>query len=264
MSRKPYPTDLSDTQWKVIEPMIPPAKPGGRPRTVNMREIVNGILYTLRSGCAWRLMPHDLPVWSTVYDYFRNYRIAGHWQRIHDALRGRLRCEQGRQESPSAAIIDSQSVKTTEKGGVRGYDAGKKINGRKRHILVDTIGLVLAVVVHEASIQDRDGAKLVMEKIKGSFARLILIWADGGYRGKLVDWTKEFAGWTLEIVKRNDDVKGFKVLPRRWVVERTFGWLGRYRRLSKDYEQRTDHSEAMIHLAMINLMCRRLAAKKPM
>lgn len=148
------------------------------------------------------------------------------------------------------------------KRGPRGYDAGKKINGRKRHLVVDTIGLILAVVVHEANIQDRDGAKLVLERLKGCFPRLALIWADGGYAGKLVEWVKQFASWTLEIVKRNDDLKGFYVLPRRWVVERTFGWLGRYRRLSKDYEQRTDNSEAMILLAMINLMSRRLGRAK--
>lgn len=259
MSRTPYPSDIDDGQWKVIAPLIPPAKPGGRPRTVDMREILNAILYVVRSGCAWRMIPHDLPIWSTAYDYFRQFREAGIWQCIHDALRGQVRHQQGREESPSAAIIDSQSVKTTEKGGPHGYDAGKKINGRKRHLVVDTIGLVLAIVVHEASIQDRDGAKLVLEDLKGRYPRLSLIWADGGYAGKLIDWVKEFANWTLEIVKRNDDLKGFHILPRRWVVERTFGWMGKYRRLSKDYEQRTESSEAMILLAMINLMSRRLA-----
>jgi putative transposase len=164
----------------------------------------------------------------------------------------------GREPEPSAAVIDSQSVKTTETPGVRGYDAGKKVNGRKRHLLVDTLGLVLMVVVHAANIQDRDGARLLLEKARGRFPRLRLIWADGGYTGKLVDWVKTLCLWVLEIVKRSDDVKGFQVLPHRWVVERTFGWLGRYRRLSKDYEGLPESSEAMIYIAMIHLMVRRL------
>ena len=167
---------------------------------------------------------------------------------------------EGRQPSPSAAIIDSQSVKTTEQGGLRGYDAGKQINGRKRHIVVDTIGLLLAVVVHAANIQDRDGAKRVFSKLKGKFPRLKLIWADGGYSGQLVDWVLQFGKWILEIVNRPKDQKGFVVLPRRWVVERTFAWLGRYRRLSKDYEHLCDTSESMIQIAMIHLMLKRLSA----
>jgi putative transposase len=163
----------------------------------------------------------------------------------------------GRKPEPSAVVLDSLSVKTTETPGVRGYDAGKKIKGRKRHILVDTIGLLLIVLVHTANIQDRDGAKLVLEQVKGTFSRLQLIWADAGYSGKLIDWTKIVCGWVLEIVKRSDDVKGFKVLPHRWIVERTFGWLGRYRRLSKDYEGLTESSQALIYAAMIHIMIRR-------
>jgi len=259
MKRQGYPSDLSEAQYERIAPLIPQPKPGGRPREVDMREILNGILYVVRSGCAWRLMPHDLPNWNTVYGYFRRFTKAGIWKSINDQLREKVRKEAGRKPTPSAAVIDSQSVKTTEKGGLRGYDAGKKINGRKRHIVVDTMGLILTVLVHEASIQDRDGAKLVLEQFRKGFTRLKLIWADGGYAGKLIDWTKKEIGRTLEIVKRSDDVKGFTVLPRRWVVERTFGWLGRYRRLSKDYEELTQSSEAMIHIAMINLMSRRLA-----
>ena len=258
MNRTPYPSDLADAQWERIAPLIPKPKPGGRPRTVTMREILNAIGYVVRSGCAWRMMPHDLPPWQTVYGYFRAFRAFGLWKRIHDHLREQVRVACGREPTPSAAIIDSQSVKTTEKGGLRGYDAGKKINGRKRHLVVDTLGLIIALVVHEASLQDRDGAKLVLEHLRKGFRRLQLIWADGGYAGQLIEWTKKRLHCTLEIVKRNHDLKGFHVLPRRWVVERTFGWLGRYRRLAKDYEQRTDNSEAMILIAMINLMSRRL------
>jgi len=179
--------------------------------------------------------------------------------KINDILRRRVRVAAERQEEPSAASIDSQSAKTNEQGGTDGYDAGKKIVGRKRHILVDTMGLILAVVVHSAGIQDRDGAKLVFEKIKRDLPRLELIWADGGYAGKLVEWVKSECGWVLEIVKRSDDVKGFKLLPRRWVVERTFAWLGRLRRMSKDYEFHPETSDSMIYLAMINIMTRRLA-----
>lgn len=178
-------------------------------------------------------------------------------------MRAQLREISGRDAEPSAGIIDSQTVKTTEKGGVKGYDAGKKINGRKRHILVDTMGLILMVVVHAASIQDRDGAKLIFEKIYHVFPKLHLIWADAGYAGSLVDWVKYFIGCGLEIVKRCDLTNGFKILPRRWVVERTFAWLGRYRRLSKDYEYLPQTSETMIYAAMTHLMLRRLARSHP-
>ena len=264
MNRQPYPTDLSDAEWSRLAPLVPKPKAGGRPPKYPRREILNAILYLVRAGCTWRLLPHEFPSWRIVYHYFRHWRLQGVWKRIHHRLRKLVRKAAGRKPSPSAAILDSQSVKTTERGGAKGYDAGKNVNGRKRHILVDTLGLLLVVCVTAASTQDRDGARLLLKALTHQWTRLRLIWADSSYAGELIEWVRQLRERRrvkLEIVRRSDAQKGFVVLPKRWIVERTFGWLNRCRRLSKDYEYLTETSEAMIHVAMINLMVRRLARR---
>jgi putative transposase len=262
MSNQLYPSDLTDREWEYIKTLIPPAKPGGRDRTTDMRLTVNAIFYLNRTGCQWRYLPHEYPPWQTVYGYFRTWRITGLWERMHDRLRGLVREQEGRERQPTAAILDSQSVKTTDRGGIeRGLDAGKQIFGRKRHILVDTLGLLLLVVVHSAGTQDRDGARAVLAPLANSFSKLRKIWVDSIYNGGIAEWVRNLRPRNrleLEIVKRPEGVKGFLVLARRWVVERTFAWLSFQRRLSKDYEYLPETSEAFIRIAMIRLMLARL------
>lgn len=259
-----YPSDTTDAQWALLDPLLPDptwlAGRGGRPETHCRRQIVDAVFYLVDNGIKWRALPTDFPPWSTVYNYFAAWEAAGVTQQVLDGLRDRVRLREGRTAEPTAGIIDSQSVRAadTVPSGSRGYDAGKKVNGRKRHIAVDTLGLLLCVLVTAASVQDRDGARPLLEHLSASCRRIRLVWADGGYAGKLVDWALVTVKITMAIVKRSDDATGFVVLPRRWVVERTLAWITGHRRCVRDYERLPQHHEAMVRWSMIRITSRRL------
>ncbi|AUB35997.1 Transposase (plasmid) [Nostoc flagelliforme CCNUN1] len=261
---KSYSTNLTQEQWELIEPLIPAPLPGGRPRETNIWEVMNAIFYVLYEGCRWRALPGDFPNWQTVYTYFRNWRKDGTWVRMHDRLREWTRVASERSPSPSEAIVDSQSIKSAAMvSEAVGYDAGKKVKGRKRFVTVDTLGLVLRVLITAASVGEREGGKQVLKKVKQmepSLLRLHTIWVDAGFDGNpFMQWVMDFCRWIIQVVIRPKESKKFVLLPKRWVVERTLGWLTWCRRLNKDYELLPETAETFIYIAMIRIMVRRLA-----
>ena len=288
MASRRYPSDLSDEEWRLLKPHLPAPKRRGRPRLHSPRQIVNAVFYMLKSGCQWRMLTREFPPWKTVFHYFRAWRLDGTWERMNQAMRRRLRERLGRHPEPSAGIVDAQSVKTTGVGGEqRGFGGGKKVRGRKRHILVDTEGLVVEVRVHNARVSDQDGIRRLLEPVKHRLPRLSYLWVDAGYRGRGRDWAEEALGLEVEVVNRTPKPPpekvlriwarewfregremdlgklpkrpAFEKLPRRWVAERTFAWISHNRRMGKDHEWLCATSEALIYAAMTRLMVRRLA-----